>query len=68
MEAKHDPSREGDIRDSQADITAARNFLGYEAPVDFEEGLRRTFEWYKTVAAATAAKAAQPEAQPASTK
>ena len=65
MEAKHDPNREGDIRDSQADITAARNFLGYEAPVDFEEGLRRTFEWYKTAAAA---KAAQTEAQPASTK
>jgi nucleoside-diphosphate-sugar epimerase len=64
MEAKHDPNREGDIRDSQADITAARNFLGYEAPVDFEEGLRRTFEWYKTVAA----KAAQTEAQPASIK
>jgi nucleoside-diphosphate-sugar epimerase len=68
MEAKHDPNREGDIRDSQADITAARNFLGYTAPVDFEEGLRRTFEWYKTVAAAVAAKAAQAEAQPAPTK
>jgi nucleoside-diphosphate-sugar epimerase len=68
MESKHDPNREGDIRDSQADITAARNFLGYEAPVDFEEGLRRTFEWYKTVAAATAAKATQAEAQPAATK
>jgi UDP-N-acetylglucosamine/UDP-N-acetyl-alpha-D-glucosaminouronate 4-epimerase len=68
MEAKHDPNREGDIRDSQADITAARNFLGYTAPVDFEEGLRRTFEWYKTIAAAVAGKAAQTEAQPASTK
>jgi nucleoside-diphosphate-sugar epimerase len=68
MEAKHDPNRDGDIRDSQADITAARNFLGYTAPVDFEEGLRRTFDWYKTVAAAAAAKAAQTEAQPASTK
>jgi nucleoside-diphosphate-sugar epimerase len=68
MEAKHDPNREGDIRDSQADITAARNFLGYTAPVDFEEGLRRTFEWYKTVAAAVAAKAAQAEAQAAPTK
>jgi UDP-N-acetylglucosamine/UDP-N-acetyl-alpha-D-glucosaminouronate 4-epimerase len=68
MEAKHDPNRDGDIRDSQADITAARNFLGYEAPVDFEEGLRRTFDWYKTVAAAAATKAAQAEAQPAPTK
>jgi len=62
MESKHEPNREGDIRDSQADITAARNFLGYEAPVGFEEGLHRTFEWYKTVAAAAAAKVAQAEA------
>ena len=64
MEAKHEPNRDGDIRDSQADINAARNFLGYEAPVDFEEGLRRTFEWYKTVAAAAAAKAARPTRSP----
>ena len=68
MEAKHDPPRDGDIRDSQADITQARNFLGYDPRVDFEEGLRRTFEWYKTVAAAAAAKGVQTEAQPASTK
>jgi nucleoside-diphosphate-sugar epimerase len=68
MEAKHEPNRDGDIRDSQADITAARDFLGYTAPVDFEEGLRRTFEWYKTVAAAVAAKASQTETQPSSTR
>src|SRR6201990_798322 len=68
MEAKHDPNREGDIRESQADITAARNLLGYTAPVDFEEGLRRTFDGKKPVAAASAAKAAQTEAQPASIK
>jgi nucleoside-diphosphate-sugar epimerase len=67
MTAKYEPNREGDIRDSQADITAARNFLGYTAPVDFEEGLRRTFDWYKTSAAAAAAKA-QAEPQPAPTK
>src|SRR5271156_2754107 len=48
MEAKHDPPRDGDIRDSQADITQARNFLGYDPQVDFEEGLRRTFDWYRT--------------------
>jgi nucleoside-diphosphate-sugar epimerase len=66
MEAKHEPAREGDIRDSQADITQARNFLGYEPEVDFEEGLRRTFEWYKTTAQAKAA-AAQAQA-PAPTK
>jgi len=40
--------RAGDIRDSLADITLARNLLGYEPIVDFREGLRRTVEWYKT--------------------
>jgi len=48
MEAKHDPPRDGDIRDSQADITQARNLLGYDPQVDFEEGLRRTFDWYRS--------------------
>lgn len=39
--------RSGDIRDSQADITAAKRDLGYTAPVGFEEGLRKTVEWYR---------------------
>jgi UDP-glucose 4-epimerase len=44
--AQYDPPRTGDIRDSQADISAARKLLGYEPKVGFEEGLRRTFQWY----------------------
>jgi nucleoside-diphosphate-sugar epimerase len=47
LEAKHDPPRDGDIRDSQADISKAREFLGYEPTVRFEEGLERTFDWYR---------------------
>src|SRR2546427_3586570 len=43
---RYDPPREGDIRDSQADIGLARTILGYEPRVGFEEGLRRTWEWY----------------------
>jgi UDP-N-acetylglucosamine/UDP-N-acetyl-alpha-D-glucosaminouronate 4-epimerase len=49
--AKYDPPREGDIRDSQADISLAREVLGYEPKVAFEEGLQRTFEWYQDVQA-----------------
>jgi nucleoside-diphosphate-sugar epimerase len=49
LEVKYDPAREGDIRDSQADIAQAREFLGYEPQVGFEEGLRRTFEWYRAM-------------------
>jgi UDP-glucose 4-epimerase len=38
--------RAGDIKHSLADISAARQALGYEPQVSFEEGLRRTVEWY----------------------
>ena len=42
------PSRSGDVHDSQADISRARQLLGYEPIVPFEEGLRRTVDWYRT--------------------
>ena len=38
----HEPGRPGDVRDSLADITAARVHLGYAPTVELEEGLRRT--------------------------
>jgi len=41
------PPRAGDVRDSQADISRAREILGYTPIVSFEEGLRHTVEWYK---------------------
>ncbi len=44
--ATYDAPREGDIRDSQADISLARQKLGYSPRVGFEEGLRRTWDWY----------------------
>jgi nucleoside-diphosphate-sugar epimerase len=56
LEAKYDPPRDGDIRDSQADITLGRQVLGYETTVDFAEGLRRTFVWYQECQAKTLAK------------
>jgi len=43
----YEPERPGDVKHSQADITAARQALGYEPKVSFEEGLRRTVEWFK---------------------
>jgi nucleoside-diphosphate-sugar epimerase len=39
--------RSGDIRDSQADIGLAKRILGYSPLVMFEEGLKRTWEWYR---------------------
>ena len=47
-------SRKGDVRDSQADITKARELLGYEPIVSFEDGLRKTIEWYRTAEAVPA--------------
>jgi nucleoside-diphosphate-sugar epimerase len=66
LEVKYDPPREGDIRDSLADVTQAREMLGYNPQVGFEEGLRRTFEWYQAMQS-KAAVAAPPPA-PAPTK
>lgn len=40
--------RVGDVRHSLADITMARELLGYESKVDLREGLKRTIHWWKT--------------------
>ncbi len=56
LEAKYDPPRDGDIRDSQADISQAREYLGYDPQVGFEEGLSRTIEWYRSTQAKPQAK------------
>lgn len=44
----HEPPRAGDIRHSQADISAARRYVGFETGVSFEDGLRRTVEWFSS--------------------
>jgi UDP-glucose 4-epimerase len=45
VERKLAPRRPGDIRDSYADITAAREVLGYVPQIQLEEGLRRTIDF-----------------------
>ena len=52
ISADYSPARDGDVRDSQADLAGARHDLGYEPVVDFEEGLRRTLDWYRESGAA----------------
>jgi UDP-glucose 4-epimerase len=47
VKPRYDSPRAGDVRDSQADITLARQVLGYEPKVKFEQGLRQTVEWYR---------------------
>jgi UDP-glucose 4-epimerase len=50
IQPRHDPPRVGDVRESLADIAQARACLGYEPQVEFEEGLRRSIEYYRSVA------------------
>jgi len=44
---KYGPERGGDIKHSLADISKTEAALGYKPIVDFEEGLKRTVEWYR---------------------
>jgi UDP-glucose 4-epimerase len=46
-DVKYGPEREGDVKHSLADISSAEKHLGYKPQVDFEEGLRRTVDWYR---------------------
>ncbi len=46
----HSPARVGDVRESLADITQARNRLAFEPEVGFEEGLRRSIDYYRKLA------------------
>jgi nucleoside-diphosphate-sugar epimerase len=46
--AQYGPARAGDVRDSQADTTAARRDLGHAPQFTLEQGLRRTLDWFKS--------------------
>jgi nucleoside-diphosphate-sugar epimerase len=48
LDVAYAPVRSGDVKDSLADITRARNLLGYEPSVSFEAGLKKTIEWYRS--------------------
>jgi UDP-glucose 4-epimerase len=47
IKPRHEPPRPGDVRESRADIAQARQWLGYEPEIDFEEGLRRSIDYYR---------------------
>jgi nucleoside-diphosphate-sugar epimerase len=48
LEARYEPPRPGEVRHSQADVTAARRDLGYSVTVPFEEGLDRTIAHFES--------------------
>ena len=47
VEPIYGPNRKGDIRDSNADISKARENLGYDPSYDFKAGIKLAIEWYK---------------------
>lgn len=53
---KYEPGRAGDVKHSLADLSRTEKNLGYKPTVDFEEGLRRTVNWYREQQSATAGK------------
>ena len=45
LEPEYGPPRPGDVSESLADVSLARELLGYEPRIGFEEGLQRTIAW-----------------------
>ncbi len=45
---KYGPERKGDVKHSLADISKAQNLLGYQPETSVREGLKKTFEWYRS--------------------
>jgi nucleoside-diphosphate-sugar epimerase len=48
IKAQYAEPRAGDVRDSQADITKAKQLLGYSPIVSLEEGLKKTLDWARS--------------------
>src|SRR5437773_2650891 len=46
LTAKHSPTRVGDVPHTLADLSAAKRDMGYEPVVPFDEGLRRTVDYF----------------------
>ncbi|MBD5488024.1 MAG: SDR family oxidoreductase [Lachnospiraceae bacterium] len=47
VEPNYGPARKGDVRDSNADISKAKELLGYDPEYDFEKGIALAIDWYK---------------------
>jgi len=47
IEPEYAEPRPGDIKHSLADISKAREFIGYEPRISFKEGLSHAIEWYR---------------------
>ncbi|HEU5197084.1 MAG TPA: NAD-dependent epimerase/dehydratase family protein [Methylomirabilota bacterium] len=50
LERRHTPGRAGDVPHTQADVSKARALMNYTAQVDFDEGFRRTVDYFRRTA------------------
>ena len=46
VQAVHEPARTGDVRHSQADLTRAKELLGYRPITTLAEGVEQTVAWF----------------------
>jgi nucleoside-diphosphate-sugar epimerase len=53
VKIKYEPPRKGEIRNSLADISLAKEVLNYEPKIKFSEGIARTIEWFKNIRIST---------------
>ena len=49
VEPEHQPAREGDVRHSLADISLAKDLLGYQPTFSMAEGLQQSIDYYRTL-------------------
>lgn len=47
LKPQHGPERSGDVKHSLADITKAKELLGYQPAVTVKDGLKKTLAWYR---------------------
>ena len=47
MEPEFGPERAGDIKHSNADISKAKEYLGYNPEWSFERGIKAAIQWYE---------------------
>ena len=56
LERRHTPSRAGDVPHTLADVSKAKRLIGYSPLVDFDEGFRRTVEYFKSASKTSSSK------------
>ena len=56
LERRHTPSRAGDVPHTLADVSKAKRLIGYSPLVDFDEGFRRTVEYFKSASKKSSSK------------